>query len=561
MPMDLDRLKVAITGFEPSDDGRTYNYIVTIDYGAIRWKLLRRFSAFHSLHNQLFADGLSGLPSVPSKSLTRPNDPETAQRRQKKLHHYLRSLLIRPDLRESLPVLQFLEFEDHTNTCVPCRSRLPSLGEAPGMSSRFAVSGFQFYATPDVTAAFLWVSYQDSTPFSKLGKAWSVVEPEMVGAAALYSLSVRPTYLETESTTTMAHFGYAEASDVPFTNQMVSFMIADTQVSQRLTAAAVHWFPATGESHFIAGSENGELYVLVPQPNPESGTVELTVWRCLQLHIKAKIMKLLHCGDTILSIGTDNSIKCLAIPTTAQEEYSLVSSGRVVKPLDKKEFLCTLEYVESHSIAILGTSNGKLLFYNVQLQPPLFILTFPLVPVVEALENQAPSLDIVFDEVTMMVSKERKEYKEKPPLQLPVTAICLSQHGERRIYVAADSLIIILRLDPFLDEAAPVILDTCDPLAESHYMGKLDCPLNPAYGVTAMCLDERDTSRHLLIVAHYRTLVIWDVNESAVLHCTEWFAFGKISSLSICEMKVEGGGVGGGNDQQGVTIPQHHAAT
>eukprot|EP01056_Protomagalhaensia_sp_Gyna25_P000258 Protomagalhaensia_sp_Gyna_25__257@NODE_1120_length_2172_cov_2_562119_g889_i0_p1_GENE_NODE_1120_length_2172_cov_2_562119_g889_i0NODE_1120_length_2172_cov_2_562119_g889_i0_p1_ORF_typecomplete_len681_score96_62PX/PF00787_24/4e15CPSF_A/PF03178_15/0_01CPSF_A/PF03178_15/1_6e02CPSF_A/PF03178_15/1_1e03_NODE_1120_length_2172_cov_2_562119_g889_i01172159 len=581
--MDPERLSVGVIGFEPSADGRTFAYLIDVRYGATKWTLCRRFSQFHSLHNQLFAGAAAALPNPPTKALLRPSDPDIALRRQQLLHKYLLSLLLRPDLRQSLPVTQFLEFEEHTNVCV-ASARLPVVGEATSLSSKYGVTGL-YCLFDGLDSVMLWVSHEDSTPLSRLGKAWGMVEPEMVGAVSVCGLSVRLTVergvtafggtfgasYQDSSGEGMMQFGttidYQALSRTPLLD---GYLLADWHTTQRVSTCCVHTFLTTGERHFLAGTEMGELLVfsLARDLDTEDQRLVLRLERRLELHIKARILQMIKSDEVLITIGSDNVIKCLALPNTGEGDYLSVTSGKITKPLDKKETLCSFILVPDDFTAVIGTSHGKLLVYSLNQHPPSLIRVYEMVPLIAELETPGPSIKLTPD---LILSKEKPNYKERPPVELRVEAMCVghcsavfredeeSQQAkvlatspafdptnpiqttdearipaspasskDRVLYVAAGSLILIFLLEPLLTSTAQ--LDRTDPLP-SHFQARLECPLEPAIDVSALVLDETDLRRPILIAAHYRTLLFWDVKQKSLLQSTEYFSWGRINHI------------------------------
>lgn len=99
-------------------------------------------------------------------------------------HRYIVGLLERPDLRNCPAVVRFLEFESELSIVVP-PLRLRVTGHSDALM-RFSVSDFSFYAASGI----LVVTHYDNTPLSRLGKAWSMVEPEEIGGFAIYHVEV-----------------------------------------------------------------------------------------------------------------------------------------------------------------------------------------------------------------------------------------------------------------------------------------------------------------------------------------------------------------------------------
>lgn len=99
----------SVTKFSPTPSGSTFQYHVELSYGLTTWEVVKRFSDFDKLLDQLDGQRYGCLPKLPPKTLARPLDVESATERQRLLQILLHELLRRPDLRCSLPVKDFLE--------------------------------------------------------------------------------------------------------------------------------------------------------------------------------------------------------------------------------------------------------------------------------------------------------------------------------------------------------------------------------------------------------------------------------------------------------------------
>jgi len=178
---DLRGLKLSLTKAKPIEDHSTYRYFIALQYGDVRWEVSKRFSEFDGLLQSLAAANYGSLPRLPSKTLLgSPTDTGAIDARKEQLRIILHDLLLRPDTRTSQQVRSFLAVDSHADTAVRVvRMEALRTYEDP----RFGVSGL--CAAPGT--GLLLISHEDSTHLSRLGRVWSVVEPDELGAMHVWT--------------------------------------------------------------------------------------------------------------------------------------------------------------------------------------------------------------------------------------------------------------------------------------------------------------------------------------------------------------------------------------
>jgi hypothetical protein len=71
--------------------------------------LKRRFSEFEKIHKELTQIGFHGIPPLPSKYIIQMDS--NLEQRRKDLQVYMRTLVNRTEIRNSLPMIAFLELD------------------------------------------------------------------------------------------------------------------------------------------------------------------------------------------------------------------------------------------------------------------------------------------------------------------------------------------------------------------------------------------------------------------------------------------------------------------
>lgn len=323
----LTGLKVSVNKATPVEDHTTYRYHITCSYNGATWEVAKRFSEFDTLLQSLSVNRYGGLPSMPSKTLLgSPTDIATVEARKEQLRILLNDLLLRPDTRTSQQLRQFLALDSHTDT--PIRSLQPDAlrtFEDP----RFGVSGL--CAAPD--ANLLLVTHEDSTHLSRLGRVWSVVEPDELGALHLWSKGSDGAWKRIHSRT--------------YGNKV----------------SALTWEGTTRQ--FFVGLEDGkiEVYGL-----PEDALAPVSI-ATLELHHKSPVTFLTASPNRVFSLGFDTAMRVIDIRTR-----ELRCGGRLVKRLKNESDYLTTGYLDdARDRVIIGTSGGDIFFLDVGTNPPGFL--------------------------------------------------------------------------------------------------------------------------------------------------------------------------------------------
>lgn len=324
--MEVDRLNIKISRHEPVEDYSTFQYIICANFGKLKWEVARRFSDFANLDATLRADNYAMLPVLPSKTLFgRPQDSQSVETRKRELEIYLRELLVRPDTRTSSSLLDFLQFCEKSCANVP--SLKPQLISANGQS-RFAAACF-FY---DNIEKALFVAYEDISSTSKLGRVWSIVEPEDIGSLAVWIHIDEP----------LSKFTLMHQENTHFKVRRIHY----DRPSRRI----------------FAGFGDGRIAMYTMA----SGSFVLQLVKILKVH-GASVVHFSASPSNILSVGFDGTVRLISV-----NKFEVITGGRLTQRLSGGTITtCYLD--DEMKRAFIGSSCGEVLIYDTKKDPPEFI--------------------------------------------------------------------------------------------------------------------------------------------------------------------------------------------
>jgi len=323
--LDVNAFSCTVRGFSPTDDGSSYKYHLHLQYAGGKWEVHKRFSDFDLLLVQLHDANYAALPSLPEKTfLGSPSDVETITQRQRQLEIILHALIARPDIRCSFIVRQFLSLDSHCN--VAQQKLQPTL--VRGLEDlRFGVSDF----VGCVEDGVLVVTQEDSTALSRLGRVWSVVEPDELGSLHVWVKAADKAW-EREYSETFA---------------LKARCVAYAKKSKRI----------------FVGMEDG--IVRVYARNPEVAVDKrISLVGELDLHHRAPVTHLSVDDERLMSLGYDTAVRVVSLET-----LQVISGGRLAKRLGDA-YLTSGLFVKD--CVVLGSSEDDLFVYNIAGNPPGF---------------------------------------------------------------------------------------------------------------------------------------------------------------------------------------------
>ncbi|CAK9097390.1 unnamed protein product [Durusdinium trenchii] len=295
----------------PTWDHSTYQYHIQLKYGEASWEVAKRFSDFDALLQSLATNRFGGLPKLPAKTLLgSPMDQAAIDARKEQLRILLQDLLLRPDTRTCAAMRQFLDLPGHVDEEIRQVQPTPVRSfEDP----RFGVSGV--CVSPE--ANLVMVTHEDSTHLSRLGRVWSVVEPDELGALHLWARAGDGTWRRSFSQT----YG--------------------------IKVRSLCWEPETRQ--IFVGLEDGKIEVFHLKP----GEVKPEAAGALELHHKSPV--------THLSVSS-------------RRTRELRCGGRLLKRLrSEMDYLTSCHLDDEHDRAFIGTSGGDVFVLDISQNPPNFL--------------------------------------------------------------------------------------------------------------------------------------------------------------------------------------------
>jgi len=328
----LRSLKVSVPKATPVEDHSTYRYHIVLQCGESKWEVTKRFSEFDGLLQNLTQSRYAGLPKLPSKTLLgSPTDTAFIEERKEQLRLILNDLIFRPDTRTSQQLRQFLAMDSHMDIAV--RSLQPEAMRT-FEDPRFGVSGV--CAVP--RANLLFVTHEDSTHLSRLGRVWSVVEPDELGALHLWGCGSDGAWKRLFSKT----FG--------------------------IKVRSLCWEDTTRQC--FVGLEDGKIEVYsVP-----ADTLQPTLVQTVEMHHKSPVTHLCASSRRLLSLGFDTALRVIDV-----KSRQLHCGGRLGKRLKSElDYLTTGYLDDEQDRAFVGTSGGDMFIMGIEKNPPTFLHTLEM---------------------------------------------------------------------------------------------------------------------------------------------------------------------------------------
>jgi len=324
--LDVNALACTVRGFSPTDDGASYKYHIHLQYGPGKWQIHKRFSDFDLLLGQLHDANFAALPSLPEKTIMgAPSDVETITVRQKQLEIITHALVARPDIRSSFILRQFLSFDSHIN--VAQQKLQPTL--LRGLEDlRFGITDFVCCEEDGI----IMMTQEDSTALSRLGRVWSVVEPDELGSLHVWTKGSTDRTWERE---------YSET--YPLKARCVAY--------------------ARNLKRIFVGMEDGIVRVYARNPEVALDKRISQVGE-LDLHHRAPVTHLSVDGERLMSLGYDTAVRIVSL-----ENLQVISGGRLAKRLGEAYLTSGLFFKDT---VVLGSSEDDLFVYNVSGNPPGF---------------------------------------------------------------------------------------------------------------------------------------------------------------------------------------------
>lgn len=329
----LASLRASVVKASPVDDHSTYQYHIRLTCGSTTWEVVKRFSEFDTLLQSLSGSRLAGLPKLPAKTLLgSPTDQAAIDARKEQLRIILNDLLGRPDTRTSQQLSHFLAVESHVDGLVTRPLQLDAVRTFE--DARFGVSGI--CAAP--RANLLLVTHEDSTHLSRLGRVWSVVEPDELGALHIWVQTADGTWKRYYSHT----FG--------------------------IKVRSLCWEDTTRQ--FFVGLEDGKIEVYSGSCTSFKPSDKVV----LELHHKSPVTHLTASPRKLLSLGFDTAMRVIDI-----RSRELLCGGRLLKRLrSEMDYLTAGCLDDEKDLAFIGTSGGDIFVFDISKNPPVYLYSMEM---------------------------------------------------------------------------------------------------------------------------------------------------------------------------------------
>ncbi|ESS32804.1 WD domain, G-beta repeat-containing protein [Toxoplasma gondii VEG] len=369
--MDVSRLKVAIPSYQITEENGPVAYAIAVEYGKLSWDVWRRYSQFAQLYRDLDRDGYCALPSLPGKTLAgAPYDPRLLADRRHRLQYFLLELLRRPDTRTAPALLDFLLFSEQASLNIP---PLRPWCVCNTGAQRFAVSSLVYSRSNRV----IIVGHEDKTGLSRLGRLWSLVEPDEFGMINVWAVDCN--------------------MDSPSLMQCIK-----TQPKVRCM------FYDEPSNQLFVGQDDGKVSVYILDAD------ELKLEKVKELDLHTAAVMHLAPGKSkqkrLLSLGFDGAIRVIDITT-----HQMLSGGRMTRRLGSGAHLTVGHFDDENDTVYLGTSGGQVLVYAVKSNPPSFIQGLTVHPVypVETLIVDKQYMFLGHGEYVSVISVEQRRTEQK----------------------------------------------------------------------------------------------------------------------------------------------------
>ncbi|SCN59308.1 phosphoinositide-binding protein, putative [Plasmodium chabaudi chabaudi] len=323
--MELEHFNICINRVDSRDD-KIY-YIILVNYKDLKYEVSRRYSEFENLHCELMHLGYSALPNLPKKKLVSYNNHEYINYRKRILNNYIQDLFVRADIRCCATFLNFILFYDKINLSIDVvkTKLLNSVGP-----QKYSLSDLYINEKNN----FIICVYEDKSNFSKLGKLWSIIEPDMIGEIKVFT----------------------------YNNDLTSTFVETHKEQTIYKARNIIWSEKNNEA--IISGDDGKIHIY--KLNLE--LLILTYIKSIPCH-NDTILKMSSINDNFFcTCGYDNAFRIIDLC-----DYKILSGGRCNKRLDNDKI--TTCHLFQYNNLVIGTNNSLFFIYNMSFNPPIYLDT------------------------------------------------------------------------------------------------------------------------------------------------------------------------------------------
>ncbi|KAH8582635.1 PX and WD40 domain [Cryptosporidium sp. chipmunk genotype I] len=381
-------ISTKIIGWKTVDGKVLYRILVCGQNG--KYEVQKRFSEFALLQSLLVERGLGLLPSLPPKTLfTKNQDLNFINERMKGLQSYLTNLISRHDVVLSPLFMNFLEFPNSENNPQIMKKLVNIEVMADIASIRQSVSGIFISDSDLLSAPLMFISHQENSSLSRLGRVWSIIDSEETGSIFVWCLQPY------SSKTTSYHSVNMDYDTI--TNAFHNLCNSNTIDSSKFCCLIHSGFPykcknivyISKKDSLCIFSEHGTIDVFegvfsrLKSRIASGNNSPLVLSECIkpnriQLHGSpiAFVYSTFSTDCNIkhkytLSVGIDNSIRLFCF-----DQMKIISGGNLNKRVNGSRVMsCYLEN-EFGRLGFFGTSSGQLIVLDMISQPPYLITNF-----------------------------------------------------------------------------------------------------------------------------------------------------------------------------------------
>lgn len=376
-----------IVGWKAIDEKIIYRIFVRTQ--SCKYEIQKRFSEFAILQGLLIERGLGLLPSLPPKTLFKNQDMNFINERMKGLQSYLSSLVTRHDVLLSTLFMNFLELPGSVNKSLITKRLVSMEAIADIASIRQSVSGIFIGESDLLPGPLLFVSHQENSSLSRLGRVWSIIESEETGYIFVWGLqpiSPKGSYYPSLNT-------YNDSMTNAFHNLCTSSTVNSSRfcciVHSGFSFKCKNIVFAPKKDTLSIFSEQGTIDVfegVISQLRSRissGNNSPLLLRECIkptQIQLHNSPIAFVYSPFAIdssvrhkytLSVGIDNSIRLFCF-----DQMKIISGGNLNKRVNGSRI--TSCYLENGfgRLGFFGSSSGQLLVLDMVCQPPYLITGF-----------------------------------------------------------------------------------------------------------------------------------------------------------------------------------------
>ena len=213
------------------------------------------------------------------------------------------------------------------------------------MDPRFGVIGLS--AIGDV----LVVVHTDTTSLARLGKVWTIIEPDELGTLSLWRIA-RGSGIVQSPTVSNYDDDILKLGDKVFTGALT-----ETAHSMKLSL----------ESATLAlGLANGSVHVYDIQSPLKPAWV-------IKAHGVSPVIAVDILNDTVVSVGLDGALRLSSAKTG-----KMISGGQLSKRLESGEVFSCMHIHSKSERVFIGSNKGKVFVYDISTGSPQFVLTMQM---------------------------------------------------------------------------------------------------------------------------------------------------------------------------------------